>query len=131
MKTVLAIPFLALQLLAAAATGPALLVMSTAPAMAATPGLGDLTMFETIASDTLALIDKGDLSDAKKRITDFETAWDKAQSRLYHLDKAEWGVIDDAADKALSSLRASNPNSDEAKTNVSGLIAALKHPSRP
>lgn len=131
MKTVLAIPFIALQLLAAAATGPALLVMSTTPAMAATPGLGDLTMFETIASDTLALIDKGDLSDAKKRITDFETAWDKAQSRLYHLDKAEWDVIDNAADKAISSLRASNPNSDEAKTNVSGLIAALKHPSRP
>ncbi|WP_320196656.1 hypothetical protein RMR10_005985 [Agrobacterium rosae] len=131
MKTLLALPFIALPLVALSATLPALVLIAATPAMAATPGLGDLTMFEKIASDTLMLVEKGDLPAAKKRITDFETAWDKAQPRLYHLDKTEWGVVDDAADKAISSLRSAKPNATEAKTSVSGLIAAIKHPSTP
>ncbi len=131
MKILFALPFTALPLVALSTVTPALVLIDTTPAMAATAGLGDLTTFEKIASDTLTLVEKGDLPAAKKRITDFETAWDEAQPRLYHLDKAAWGVVDDAADKAISSLRAAKPNAGEARTRVSGLIAALNHPSKP
>ncbi len=89
--------------------------------------LGDLSNFETIASDTLTLVSKGDMTAAEKRITDFETAWDNAEPTLYPKDKSGWSVIDDAADKAISSLRATKPDQGRAKMAVSGLVKAL-HP---
>lgn len=101
-----------------------------APAYAATQSaLGDLSSFATIAKDTLTLVEKGDLAAAEKRITDFETAWDKAQPKLRPLSHAEWGVIDDAADAAIGSLRAKKPNAADAKKTVLGLISALDNPS--
>lgn len=131
MNKLIALPLLALPLLAIAAATPAMLTTASYAANVPTSKLGDLTLFEGIASDTLMMVDKGDLAGAKKRITDFETAWDKDQSRLYHLDKAEWGVIDDAADKAISSLRAAKPTVKDANASVTALIAAIQHPSTP
>lgn len=90
--------------------------------------LGNLTPLETIASDTLVLVDKGDLEAAKKRITDFETAWDKAEPTMRPKNIDEWGVIDDAADAAITSLRASKPKVADAKTTVLALIDTLKNP---
>jgi hypothetical protein len=90
--------------------------------------LGDLTAFEVIANDTLVLVDKGDMKGAERRITDFETAWDQAEKTLYPKDKAEWSVIDDAADAAIESLRASKPDAVDAQKNVSALIDTIRHP---
>ncbi|WP_253204084.1 hypothetical protein [Rhizobium sp. X9] len=90
--------------------------------------LGDLSTFKTIAKDTLALVAKGDLATAKKRITDFETAWDKNEPTLYPMNKTEWGVIDDAADAAIRSLRRSNPDATEAEQAVTGLLNVLDDP---
>lgn len=90
--------------------------------------LGDLTSLETIASDTLKLVDKGDLKDAQKRITDFETAWDKAEPTMRPKNIVDWGVIDDAADAAITSLRERKPKAADAKTTVSALIDTLKNP---
>ncbi|WP_428423409.1 hypothetical protein [Pararhizobium sp.] len=93
-----------------------------------TSKLGDLSSLETIASDTLVLVDKGDFKAAKKRITDFETAWDKAEPTMRPKNIDEWGVIDDAADAAITSLRTSKPKAADAKTTVSALIDTLKNP---
>lgn len=90
--------------------------------------LGDLSSFETIARDTLVLVDKGDLKGAEKRITDFETAWDQAEPTLRPKNKAEWGVIDDAADAAIESLRVSAPDATDAQKTVSALIDTIHHP---
>ena len=107
-----------------------ILPLAAAPiAMAASSRLGDMAPFEAIASDTLVLIDKGEIKAAEKRITDFETAWDKAESTLYSKDKTAWSTIDDAADAAISSLRASQPDAVEAQKTVSALIDMLKDPS--
>jgi hypothetical protein len=93
------------------------------------PTLGDLSKFKTIANDTLKLVDAGDMTGAQKRITDFETAWDKAQSVLYPLNKEQWSVIDTAADDAISSLRASKPSPAKAKSALAQLIRAIESPS--
>lgn len=90
--------------------------------------LGDLSSFETIANDTLVLVDKGDLKGAEKRITDFESAWDKAEPTLRPMDKDAWGVIDDAADAAIESLRARPAKATKAQKTVSALIDTLRHP---
>jgi hypothetical protein len=90
--------------------------------------LGDLSSFEMIAHDTLVLVDKGEMKAARKRITDFESAWDKAEKTLYPKSKSEWSVIDDAADAAISALRTKKPNPMDAQKTVSALIDTLKHP---
>lgn len=87
--------------------------------------LGDLASFQTIANDTLSLVDKGDLASAQKRITDFETAWDRAEPDLYPKDKTAWGAIDDAADGAISSLRAAKPSKSKAHAAVQDLISSI------
>jgi len=98
-------------------------------AAASISALGDLSSYEAIASDTLALVQSGDLAGAEQRITDFESAWDKAEPTMRPLNIDQWGVVDDAADQAIGSLRAAAPVASEVETAVSGLIAALQNPA--
>ncbi|WFS26334.1 MULTISPECIES: hypothetical protein [Rhizobium] len=106
---------------------PALMATSLlVPAFAATQsGLGDLSAFESIAADTLRLVKAGDLGGAKNRITDFETAWDATEPKLYAADKQRWGVIDDAADGAISSLRKGKPDVHNVESALFKLMNTL------
>lgn len=106
-----------------------ILPLTAAGSASAASKLGDMASFEAIASDTLLLVDKGEMKAAEKRITDFETAWDEAEATLYPKDKTAWSSIDDAADAAISSLRAGNPDPVQAQKTVSALIDTLKDPT--
>ncbi len=103
-----------------------IVVLAVASSAMAGSKLGDLTSFEVIASDTKTLIEKGDLKAAARRITDFETAWDKAQATLYPKDKTAWSRIDDAADAAIASLRAKRPTLPRLSKRCRLLIDTLK-----
>ena len=46
---------------------------NTATALAGASALGDLSAMQAVVKDTLAIADKGDLTGAATRITDFET----------------------------------------------------------
>ncbi|WP_330646855.1 hypothetical protein RPE78_14830 (plasmid) [Thioclava litoralis] len=93
----------------------------TAPA-AQTAGLGDLTPYATIVADTQTIAASGDLAKAETRITDLETAWDKAEPTLRPQAPAEWAAVDDAADAAFTALRAKTPD----RVTVSMALASLQ-----
>ena len=105
---------------AAASTAKSIVV----PAAAITKTkLGDLTPFRQIASDTLAIAEKGDLSAAEKRATDLETMWDENAHAMRKMDKQQWTALDNALDATFEQLRADKP---DAKGCVDALTTLVK-----
>jgi glycine cleavage system pyridoxal-binding protein P len=123
-KTLLALALMGLPVVSTS-------LFATHSAMAATmqTKLGDLTAMRKIVADTLTLVDAGNIKGAVKRITDFETAWDKNAKRLKKLDSKSWTKLDDASDVALSTVRYPSATSTEMKKDLADLIAALDNPN--
>jgi uncharacterized membrane protein YkoI len=87
--------------------------------------LGNLSSFRTIAVDTLAIVNSGNLARAKTRIKDIERRWDGAEPQLRPRDPERWRIIDKAIDGALAQLRAVKPQSLAAKDALQNLLASL------
>jgi hypothetical protein len=109
----------------------AITIIETTPSIAAakTSKLGDLSSMRTIVAETLALVNAGDIKGAIKRVTDFETAWDKNSAKLKKRDAKLWNKVDGASDVALSTVRYPSATPDEMKKDLDDLITALDNPS--
>jgi uncharacterized membrane protein YkoI len=87
--------------------------------------LGDLSSFRTIAVDTLAIVNTGNLARAKARIKDLETNWDAAEAKLRPRDPEQWRILDKAIDAALVQLRADRPQALASKDALQNLLASF------
>lgn len=101
----------------------------TAPAAAAAPGLGDLSAYKTIVTDTQAIAATGDFAAAEHRITDLETLWDQHAMALRQADRAAWNTVDAAADDAFSALRAGSPDKATVAAALATLASTLEAPA--
>jgi uncharacterized membrane-anchored protein len=81
--------------------------------------------YKKITQDTIGLVDAGDQSGAKSRITDLETAWDDDQSTLQPMDCQAWTFVDQQIDPALSAVRAGNPDQATEDQALHALLATL------
>ncbi|MGZ2487332.1 hypothetical protein ACVITL_005917 [Rhizobium pisi] len=122
--------FLAIALIAApvAAFTSYELYANSVPAK--TTDLGDLSSFKAIVVDVQSLASKGDLSAAAKRITDYEAAWDQAETAIRPLNPNDWNNIDAASDAALKALRQSAPSADKVNKTLAALMAVLNNPAQ-
>ena len=103
--------------------------LQTVYAAATVSKLGDLSAMRKIVADTLVLVNANDVKGAIKRVTEFESAWDKNAARLKKLDAKTWKKIDGASDVALSTVRYPSATTDEMKKDLADLISALDDPT--
>src|SRR3984893_6365187 len=123
----LCVLLLALNLWGRALAGDA--ANQSQPASQSQP-LGDLSSFRTIAVDTLAIVNTGNLTSAKARIKYLETNWDKAEARLRPRNPGQWLLIDKAIDAALTQLRADRPQASASKEALQNLLASFDRPNQ-
>ncbi len=85
---------------------------------------GDTEEFRTIVADTLSITRSGDAAGAAVRITDLETAWDDAETRLVDQDCLAWTYVDQEIDAALNDVRDA-PDGQGAEDSLGALAATL------
>ena len=96
-----------------------------------TKPLGDLSAFRKIANDMLKLVRVGDMSGAKARAGDLETAWDNAQPRLKPMNTEKWTLMDNAIDDVLKKVRAVKPNNAESSGSLESFVAVINTLDNP
>jgi len=90
--------------------------------------LGDLSGFEKIGKDVFKFVEIKDFEAAKTKITELETAWDRAEESLRAKDGKAWRFVDKSIDKALAKVRANKPDPDECKEALKEMYIQMESP---
>ncbi len=89
--------------------------------------LGDLSAFRTIAEDMRRMVNAGEVSGAKSRAGDLESAWDNAQAKLRPMNEEKWTLMDNAIDDVLKRVRSKQPNDAAISTSLESLIVVINN----
>ena len=100
----------------------------TAVAKVAFTPLGDLTRFEKLGKETLRLVEAKDFKSAKTKVTELETAWDKAEEILRAKDGRAWRYVDKSIDKALERVRSDKPDQKACKDALNEMLVQMDSP---
>ncbi|MEI6834697.1 MAG: histidine kinase [bacterium] len=100
----------------------------TAEAKAGSTPLGDLTRFEKLGKETLRLVESKNFASAKTKITELETAWDKAEENLRAKDGKAWRYVDKSIDKALERVRSDKPDQKACKEALNEMLVQMDSP---
>lgn len=84
--------------------------------------LGDLSSFKKISEDTMELVSKKQMAEAKAKIKELETAWDNAEEKMKPMNPEKWTSVDKSIDWVLSSLRSAQPVPEECASALKTLI---------
>ena len=111
---------------------------SSKPSMPAKPivadsakPLGDLSAFRKIAEEMLQKVNAKDMTAAKSKATDLETAWDDAQAKLRPMNAEKWTQMDNAIDDVLKKVRSPQPDSTAETASINSLIAVINNLDQP
>jgi repeat uncharacterized protein DUF347 len=85
----------------------------------------EVANFRTITRDTLDLVRAGKQSEARTRIKDLETAWDRDQDTLQPLDRSGWTAVDGRIDSVLKALRSGQPDPQTESRTLDALLSTL------
>lgn len=101
---------------------------TAAPAVAeSAKPLGDLSAFRKIAEEMLQKVNSKDMTAAKSKAADLETAWDDAQAKLRPMNAEKWTQMDNAIDDVLKKARAAAPNATDNAASINSLIAVINN----
>lgn len=89
----------------------------------------DLSSFRTAIAGAEALLDKGDLTEARTRIESLDAFWERAPAGSTPDAAAHWSIVDRAIDRgldrALLALRPWSPNAAMGGKALADLLAAV------
>ena len=92
----------------------------------ATMAADNMTPYRTLASDTLAAFKAKDMTTARKKAKELETAWDKNEKALEKASPAVWTEIDKAMDDFIKPLAAKAPDAAKVQATYDAFIAKLQ-----
>jgi Repeat of Unknown Function (DUF347) len=85
----------------------------------------EMAKFRAIVQATLGMVQAGDQSGAKARITDLEHLWDHDESTLRPMDGNAWKVIDGQIDSALKAVRTRHLDPAAETQSLNAVLAVL------
>ena len=87
--------------------------------------LGDLSVFQTIAMDMLALVRAGDSAGTRARADELESAWDHAQGTLQPTSPEKWTLLDGSIDEVLKKARSSSHPAGASEASLKSLLDVI------
>ncbi len=98
----------------------------TTPQAQATAATDSMTPYRTLAADTLAAFKAQDLTTARKKAKELETAWDKNEKALQKKSPDVWNQIDKAMDDFIKPLAGKTPDAAKVQATYDAFIAKLQ-----